>query len=122
MHILYIHQYFKTPEEGGAIRSYYLAKGLVDAGHTVTMLTAHSGSKYKKMFVNGIHVHYLPVPYRQSMGNFARIKAFLKFVWLVCNKASLFKKADVLLRNFHSPHGRADRALSAAAVQHPLLF
>ena len=95
MHILYIHQYFKTPEEGGAIRSYYLAKGLVDAGHTVTMLTAYSGTKYKKMFVDGIHVHYLPVPYRQSMGKLARLKAFLTFVWLVCKKASLFKKADL---------------------------
>ena len=95
MHILYIHQYFKTPEEGGAIRSYYLAKGLVDAGHTVTMLSAHSGSKYKRMFVDGIHVHYLPVPYRQSMGSLARINAFLMFVWMVCKKASLFKKADL---------------------------
>ena len=95
MHILYIHQYFRTPEEGGAIRSYYLAKGLVDAGHTVTMLTAHSGPKYKKMFVDGIHVHYLPVPYRQSMGSIARIKAFLQFVWLVCKKAPLFKSANV---------------------------
>ena len=95
MHILYIHQYFKTPEEGGAIRSYYLAKGLVDAGHTVTMLTTHSGLKYKKMFVDGIHVHYLPVPYRQSMGSLSRIKAFLTFVWMVCRKASLFKSADL---------------------------
>ena len=95
MHILYIHQYFKTPEEGGAIRSYYLAKGLVDAGHTVTMLTAYSGMKYKKMFVDGIHVHYLPVPYRQSMGSLARIKAFLTFVWMVCKKASLFKNVDI---------------------------
>ena len=95
MHILYIHQYFKTPEEGGAIRSYYLAKGLVDAGHTVTMLTAHSGTKYKKMFVDGIHVHYLPVPYRQSMGPLVRIRAFLTFVWMVCRKASLFRTADV---------------------------
>ena len=95
MHILYIHQYFKTPEEGGAIRSYYLAKGLVDAGHTVTMLTTHSGPKYKKMFVDGIHVHYLPVPYHQSMGSLARIKAFLTFVWMVCKKAPLFKQADV---------------------------
>lgn len=95
MHILYVHQYFKTPEEGGAIRSYYLAKGLVDAGHTVTMLTAHSGSKYKKMFVDGIHVHYLPVRYHQRMKSLARIKAFLMFVWLVCKKATLFRKADV---------------------------
>lgn len=95
MHILYIHQYFKTPEEGGAIRSYYLAKGLVDAGHKVTMLTSYPGTKYKKMFVDGIHVHYLPVPYQQSMGKFARLRAFLTFVWLACRKAPRFKKADL---------------------------
>ena len=33
MKILYLHQYFLTPEQGGAIRSYHLAKALVDAGH-----------------------------------------------------------------------------------------
>ena len=95
MHILYIHQYFRTPEEGGAIRSYYLAKGMVDAGHEVTMLTSYNGDKYKKMFIDGIHVHYLPVSYHQSMGPQARIWAFLQFVWLVCKKAPLFKKADL---------------------------
>jgi len=35
MNILYIHQYFKTPDEGGSTRSYYLAKGLVDNGYEV---------------------------------------------------------------------------------------
>ncbi len=95
MHILYVHQYFKTPEEGGAIRSYYLAKGMVDAGHTVTMLTAHAGAHYKKMFVDGIHVHYLPVAYHQRMNVLARLWAFIKFVLLVCRKASLFRKADL---------------------------
>lgn len=95
MHILYIHQYFKTPEEGGAIRSYYIAKGMADAGHRVTLLTAHNESKYKKAFIDGIHVHYLPVKYDQSFGFFARLWAFLKFIFLVCYKASHFKKVEL---------------------------
>nr|WKN40059.1 glycosyltransferase family 4 protein [Tunicatimonas sp. TK19036] len=94
MHILYIHQYFKTPEEGGAIRSYYLAKGLVEAGHKVTMLTAHNELTYKKMLVDGIYVHYLPVPYSQNMSKWQRIRAFLWFMWYVFDKAPLFKYVD----------------------------
>ncbi|MGB3587943.1 MAG: glycosyltransferase family 4 protein [Tunicatimonas sp.] len=94
MHVLYIHQYFKTPEEGGAIRSYYLAKGLVDAGHKVTVLTSHNELVYKKMLVDGIFVHYLPVPYTQSFSARKRIQAFLWFAWYACRKASLFKNVD----------------------------
>ncbi|MEQ9443806.1 MAG: glycosyltransferase family 4 protein [Cyclobacteriaceae bacterium] len=94
MHILYIHQYFKTPEEGGAIRSYYLAKGLVEAGHKVTMLTAHNELTYKKMLVDGIYVHYLPVPYSQNLSKWQRIRSFLWFIWHACNKAPLFKSVD----------------------------
>lgn len=95
MHILYIHQYFKTPEEGGAIRSYYLAKGMADAGHRVTLITTHNEPKYKKTFVDGIHVYYLPVAYKQSFGFLARLWAFIKFVVLVCYQASSFRKADL---------------------------
>ena len=32
MKVLILHQHFNTPEKGGAIRSYYLAKALVDRG------------------------------------------------------------------------------------------
>lgn len=95
MHILYIHQYFKTPEEGGAIRSYYIAKGMADAGHRVTLLTTHNEPRYKKAFIDGIHVHYLPVTYDQSFGFFARLWAFVKFIFLVCYKASHFNKVDL---------------------------
>jgi len=94
MHILYVHQYFKTPEEGGAIRSYYLAKGLVDAGHKVTVLTSHNELTHKRMLVDGIFVHYLPVPYTQNFSKWKRIQAFLWFVWYACRKAPLFKNVD----------------------------
>jgi len=78
--LLYIHQYFKTPQEGGAIRSYYLAKGLVDKGFQVVMITSHNESYKETKMVDGIEVHYLPVPYRNEMGNIKRILSFLRFV------------------------------------------
>lgn len=95
MHILYIHQYFKTPEDGGVIRSYYLAKGLVQKGHRVSMITSHDNSGYKQQLVDGIHVHYLPVKYQQSWGFFKRIQSFLLFVYHACRFAAKFQDADV---------------------------
>ncbi len=94
MKILYVHQYFKTPEEGGSIRSYYLAKGLVDAGHQVTMITAHN-SGYQVKNVAGIEVHYLPVKYDNSFGFFQRIKAFWSFVKLARKEARKVGKHDL---------------------------
>lgn len=94
MKILYIHQYFKTPEEGGSIRSYYLAKGLVDAGHEVTMITAHSADQSIRN-IDGIQVHYLPVPYDNSFGFFQRIWSFWQFVRLAKKEAKKVSKHDL---------------------------
>ncbi len=80
MRVMYVHQYFRTPEEGGAIRSYHLAKGLVDAGIEVEMITAHNKSYYDFRQVDGIKVHYLPVAYQHTFGTFKRIGAFIRFV------------------------------------------
>lgn len=95
MKILYIHQYFKTPEEGGSIRSYYLAKGLVDNNYDVEMITAHNDREYMIRDVEGIRVHYLPVPYDNSFGFLKRILAFVKFIWLACKLASKLEKPDI---------------------------
>jgi glycosyltransferase involved in cell wall biosynthesis len=81
MRILYIHQYFRTPAQSGALRSYYLAKALVAAGHEVEMITAHNDPAYRREVICGISVHYLPVPYDNTMGFFGRVKSFLGFVW-----------------------------------------
>lgn len=81
MRILYIHQYFKTPEEGGAIRSYYLASALAEEGHEVIMLTSHNLKTYKVVHMNGISVHYLPVFYSNELNSLDRGKAFLTFLW-----------------------------------------
>lgn len=80
MKILYIHQYFRTPEQGGAVRSYHLAKGLVDAGHSVELITGYDGRTYDQQWIAGIKVHFLPVAYDQKFGFLKRILAFWLFV------------------------------------------
>ncbi|WP_332911049.1 glycosyltransferase [Algoriphagus boritolerans] len=80
MKVIYIHQYFRTPDQGGAVRSYHLAKGLVNAGIDVEMITAHNFPDYDQRWIDGIRVHYLPVKYDQKYGFLKRIRAFWKFV------------------------------------------
>ncbi len=82
MRILYIHQYFKTPMEGGALRSYFIAKAMVDRGMEVEMITAHNRPGYENKVIEGITVHYLPVSYSNEFSYRKRIWAFMKFVRL----------------------------------------
>ncbi|MCU0429985.1 MAG: glycosyltransferase family 4 protein [Cytophagaceae bacterium] len=79
-HILYVHQYFKTPEEGGAIRSYHVAKALQEAGHQVSVLTAHNHAHAEEKEIDGIHVWYLPVFYENNLSASGRIISFIKFM------------------------------------------
>ena len=95
MRVLYIHQYFKTPEESGVLRSYHLARGLVKAGHEVEMITAHNLPYSETKTIQGINVHYLPVPYSNQMGFGSRVAAFVRFAWLGSLVASNIKKVDL---------------------------
>ncbi len=80
MRILYIHQYFKTPEDGGSIRSYLLARKLVENGNHVEMVTAHNKKSYLTKNIDGINVHYLPIQYDNKLNYLKRVLAFVKFV------------------------------------------
>jgi hypothetical protein len=79
--ILILHQHYKTPESGGAIRSWYLSKGLVDAGHTPVVITSHNDKRYLHTITDGIEVHYLPVAYDNSFDYYRRSASFLRFVF-----------------------------------------
>ena len=79
MNILYIHQYFKTPSEGGAIRSYYIAKGLAEQGHAVEVITTHNNKHVIRKEIDGFTVQYLPVKYYNHYGIIRRVYAFLLF-------------------------------------------
>ena len=95
MKVLYIHQYFRTPEEGGAIRSYYLAKGMVDNGIEVEMITSHNKPYEEVKDFEGIKVHYLPVFYENELGFTKRVFAFYRFMRLVRKKARSIKNVDL---------------------------
>jgi glycosyltransferase involved in cell wall biosynthesis len=92
--ILILHQHFKTPQKGGAIRSYYLAKSLVDKGIEVIVITAHNEATYKKDDVEGIEVHYLPIAYDNRFGFAARSWSFIKYVNGVLDLAKQFRDVD----------------------------
>jgi len=79
MHILYLHQYFHTPEEGGGTRSYEFAKKLVKLGHKVTMITSSNEMNNTKEIIEGINIIYLKVPYSNYMSFKRRLLSFISF-------------------------------------------
>lgn len=95
MKVLLIHQYFNTPDTGGPLRSYYLAKALTESGVSTVVITTHNGSLAETKSIEGIEVHYLPVTYSNSFGFFRRVHSFLKFVWSIVKEAGKFKDADI---------------------------
>lgn len=79
--VLIIHQHFRDPRRGGAIRSYYLAKALVENGIETVVITAHNEPGYRKECLEGVAVHYLAVPYDNRFGFIKRVLSFLKFAY-----------------------------------------
>lgn len=84
MKIIYLHQYFTTPTMHGGTRSYELARRLVGMGHEVHMVTSDTqppegATGWRETNESGIHVHWLPVPYSNSMAYTDRMRAFGSF-------------------------------------------
>lgn len=99
MNILYIHQYFLTPDEPGGTRSYWLAQELIKNGHEVTMLT--SSSKFeeniKNVLVDGINVIYIKEEYDQNMSIARRLKAFVSFMYKASHIGFQQKNVDLII-------------------------
>lgn len=93
MRIVYLHQYFVTPDMAGGTRSFEMAKRLVRAGHEVHMITseqgdAGSGRAWRVTDEHGITVHWTPVPYNNYMGIRQRLGAFVSFAWRASARAT----------------------------------
>lgn len=86
MRIYLFHQYFKHPSKGGATRSYYLAKKLVDEGHEVHVFTAHNGRKLVDQ-IDGFQVSYAHAPYENHFGFGRRVWAYLQFAFKATSAA-----------------------------------
>lgn len=92
MRIIYLHQYFNTPEMSGSTRSYEVGRRLVNAGHTVDIVTSWQEPTSQKGWftsdIAGMNVHWLPVPYSNHMNFAQRIAAFFKFALRAGNRAA----------------------------------
>lgn len=103
MRIIYLHQYFFTRNmvSNAGNRSYELARRLVAMGHRVDIVTSYthatkdSAGGWYETIEEGIHVHWLPVPYSNKMPFQKRIWAFLKFAVGAARKAASLN-GDVL--------------------------
>ena len=98
MKIVYLHQYFNTPSMWGSHRSYEMARRLVSMGHQVQIITAYLKDDKKKSFdteIDGIKIHWIPVPYSNYMSFDKRIWAFIKFS-IFAIPAVLKNKSDLI--------------------------
>lgn len=92
MKIIYLHQYFTTPSMHGGTRSYELARRLVGMGHEVHMVTSDTqpvgrAKSWRETNESGINVHWLPVPYSNSMNYADRMRAFSRFAFNAAHRA-----------------------------------
>lgn len=127
MRIIYLHQYFNTPDMPGGTRSYEMGRHLVAAGHEVHMVTSRcdgdgpTNDGWYETEEAGIHVHWLVNRYSNRMGFQRRLRAFFRYAW-----SSMFKAAslggDVVFAS-STPLTIAIPALYAARRNHiPMLF
>ena len=90
MKVLYFHQHFVTPRGAGGVRSYAMARKLLDRGHQVTMvcgsfvggnsgLSGPFAKGLRRGMVDGINVIELDLAYSNSDGFVRRALTFLKF-------------------------------------------
>lgn len=98
MNVLYIHQYFVTPNEPGGTRSYWIAKELVKRGHHVTMITsANKQHEPRRVDVDGIDVVYVKNPaYSNYMSAAKKVWSFVAFIRNAYKMARKEKDVDIV--------------------------
>lgn len=83
MRIIYIHQYFTTPDMVGGTRSFEFARRFVDWGHEVTVVSAWTHPVARQGWFEthetGARVLWYPVSYSNAMSFKQRLRAFGKF-------------------------------------------
>ncbi|MCL2348355.1 MAG: glycosyltransferase family 4 protein, partial [Planctomycetaceae bacterium] len=104
MHIIYIHQYFITPDQQGGTRSYEMARRLINAGHKVSMicstsdLTGIQGQRGSviQSHIDGIDVYRIIEPYSNYMSFARRWIAFMRFARKALKVAKTLCEVDLV--------------------------
>lgn len=102
MDIVYLHQYFKFPNEAGGTRSYDLATEFTKKSYKVQIITSTSDPKYKSRQTwvtverDQLIIHYVYLPYGNHLTYLKRTLVFFKFLWFATLKL-LALNGDVVL-------------------------
>ena len=94
MKVLILHQHFNKPEIGGPLRSYYLAKALINAGIEVSVITAGKQREYQRENYKGLELHSLPVAYDNRFGFYKRGFSFISFALRAVTVAAQIPHVD----------------------------
>ena len=126
MKIIYLHQYFLTPEMAGGTRSYEMARRLVAAGHEVRMITTDQrgtpgAPAWRQTNEHGIDVHWANVAYGNEMSSFRRIAAFLRFAFKATAMATR-GDADVIFATSTPLTIAIPAILASAWIRRPFVF
>lgn len=101
--IIIVHQHFRTWDEGGAVRSFHLAKALSLAGFSVTVIAGPYGKKRREGEKLPFQVVRLPVAYDNSMKFYRRIQSFIRFAYSAYRWISKNAHKDQLLYLITTP-------------------
>ncbi|MBM3336339.1 MAG: glycosyltransferase family 4 protein [Betaproteobacteria bacterium] len=125
MRILYLHQYFTTPDMSGGTRSYEMARRLVEWGYEVHVVTSwRKATQHVDWFeenIDGIHVHWLPVPYDNAMDFWQRVKAFFRFALKAGQRATKLR-GDIVFATSTPLTIALPGALAAWRLKVPIVF
>ena len=129
MRILYLHQYFTTPDHSGGTRSFEMARRLVAQGHDVTLLTSsafldESWAPTRGWHVReceGIRVEVLHLPYSNKDAFSKRIRTFFRFMQ-ACRARAASIDTDVVFATSTPLTIAIPGAHAAARRRVPLVF
>jgi len=131
MRILYFHQHFSTPKGSTGIRSYQMARRLLERGHRVTMVcgsydqgrTGLAGDFIKgqrRGMVDGIEVVELELSYSNKLNLLARAGQFLRYA-LSSTLLVWTEQFDVIVAS-STPLTAAIPGIAACLRRRPFIF
>lgn len=106
MHVLYIHQHFTTPRGKGGVRSYQMARRLIERGHRVTMvcgrfdggdtgIDAPFVGGVRRGVTDGIDIVEVDLAYSNRLGFVDRARLFFRFA-ITSSRIALGEKYDLI--------------------------
>lgn len=99
MRILYLHQYFTTPEIGGGTRSYEFGKRLVQKGHEVEFISGpirNTNFIGEEQIFENMKVNTVGSLYSNKLDHGGRMRSFLAYAFSATLKGTRLKKPDII--------------------------